>query len=192
MKKPKEKKLTDKEEKKEEKQVIILKKEEQKTEEKKVAKQDISREIEKINLSKWKNSLSQKEKKDLENIEITSNGSLEQVVGKSSVAKKEEKEDFKYSLGNNYSEKKDNYSSNNSPNYSPSGRVDILNLGKDRRDFVEENVKFNRNSGEFFGFKEEKDYRINSGERFDSTKRKTLFEMEQEKIGEVHSRRDYQ
>ena len=102
----KKQKSKNEEKQKEEEKKLEIKKE-TKVEEKKTAKIEVKKnfskeDLEKINLSRWSNSLSKKEKPSLEKIEINSTGSLEKVVEKVPIKEDEKKEDFKYSLGRGY------------------------------------------------------------------------------------------
>lgn len=118
---------------------------------------------------------------------------LEEVVGNAPIKKEEEKnEDIKYSEIK-YNAKKDDYSFNSNSYITPSGKVDLTNVGRNEPQFRTENASFNRGLGDLAGVKEEKnDYHIRAGERVDTTKRKSIFEMEQEKLGDIKSQKYYQ
>lgn len=115
---------------------------------------------------------------------------LEEVVGNAPIKKDGEKnEDIKYSEIK-YSAKKDDYSFNSNSYLTPSGKVDLTTIGKNEPSFRTESASFNRGLGDLAGVKQEKnDYHIGVGERVDITKRKSIFEMEQERIGEIKSQK---
>ena len=120
--------------------------------------------------------------------------SLENVVGTTPIKKIEEDKDeeIKYSAIK-YDAKKNDYSFNSNSYITPSGKIDMIKIGRNEPEFKTENASFNRGLGDLAGVKEEKnDYHIRAGERVDITKRKSIFEIEQEKLGDIKSQKYYQ
>ncbi len=175
-----------------------IKKEEVKEESSKKEKV-VEREIEgiadeKAILDNWQN-FEPKKRREIVISERKQQFSLEGMTGSFPIKEKEsDEEDFNYTRNNRgYEEKKEDYSSSNSSgSYSVSSLRSEIDITKPRREFFGNEVQIQNNSGEFFGAKEQqRDYSVSLQSKFDERERKSIFEMENDKMRDVNVR-DYQ